>query len=324
MRFIVLPLLLCACAPESFDRLDLDGLEDMTAVLVDSPGTVFAERTRVLGGSRGMLSPGGEPLSGELAETVFESEQVVVDIGEQIGVIVDDSHWQLVVWLDRTDLVTVPVSYTWMSGVRVPPGLTLEILDHQGSQTRVGGGNHALEVDAWVEDSALDQFWYSDESPEPWEPDTTGEYAMVQYGVALLDAPLGEPFAWTLPAAEARISMTGHILERSRGHVRMEFVADGWPVEAWIHEDDVRTGMFGLRGYGSSSGCSGASCGWGYVHDNVLANTPLYSSPNGPVIGRTKVNQYLPLDGEAGDWPSTELSTEFGIATVFVDPEDLL
>ncbi|MCB9674050.1 MAG: hypothetical protein H6737_02980 [Alphaproteobacteria bacterium] len=323
MRFIVLPLALAACAPEGATLAFSDAPDDMSAYLVDTPSIAFAERTRVLDQARATLLPGDtEPLYGETWDGGHFRDYTVVDADERMGVVLDRRDWQLVVWLDRGDLATVPVVTTWIGGARVPAGTTLEPVDHRDGETRVQAENGVIALDTWAPDTALDQFWYSDDAPEPWEPDTTGEFVQVKNEVALLDGPLGEPFAFTLPREQATFSLSAYVVEESRGHVRVQLHADDWPIDAWVHEDDIRRNAF--SGFGSfHSRCGGVSCGWGSI-PNVRADAPLHASPGGPVVGRTLRATYLDLSGEPGDWRITALSTPFGMADVYVDPADLL
>ncbi|MEZ4318448.1 MAG: hypothetical protein R3F61_13130 [Myxococcota bacterium] len=321
MRFIVLPLCLAACAPESGPlALPSDDPDDMSAFLVDAPKDAFAERTWVADTARGAILPGGELLYGEPWESAKHNQHVVVDANDEMGVMVDTRSWQLVVWLDRADLQTVPVVHTWVSGVRIPAGVPLEIHENTGDQTRITVENEAIAVDAWAPSTALDQFWYSDDAPEPWERGEGLRTVRVLSAVEVLDGPLGEPFARTQESTPESLSAT--VVEEARGHLHVRLVADGWPVDGWVHADDVEDPP--LIGWGTG----GCSCG-GSGHlwsgpPNVRADAPFRASEAGPIIGRTKLAQRLSLGGQPGEWRTTELETAFGTATVWIDPDDLI
>jgi hypothetical protein len=317
----VVAMALVGCAPDGavpdgWAMGDLDA-DDMRSVLVDDARSAFAERTRVRHETRATQLPGGAVMPGDTWWSPAQAEHVAVDIrDDQIGVLIEQRTVQLVVWLDRIDLDLVPVVDTWIggddAGVRVPAGTALEPTGVGAGATRIAVANAVVAVDAWVDDRALDHVWYADAPAEPWHVEPfSGPWLRVLPGTELLDAPDGEPFARVQPDREASYAAVD---AREGPWVRVAFEADGWPVEAWVHELDTDgSRRFGVGGSGGSFGCGGA---WGGVRPNVEAGTLLHAGPEGPVIGRVTRDTWLSVDADEGAWLHTTIATAYGEVSV--------
>lgn len=310
-------LLLTACAPEDVLPVEAGPLAPW---LVDDVAEL-PERTRTLGPTRGSLWPDGQFLDGE-PWSLGARDWVVAEVSERIGVIWDGPRVQLGVWLDRHDVDTVAVDTIWtgpdQTGIRIPAGTSLGVEDRLDGRSRVSASNGVVAVDAWLADRDVQPWWI--EGTPPDLPPSNGEMLQVLNGSTLLDGPAGEPIGFVEPESTAHVLAVG--THRARGHVRVRFDAGGWPVDAWVHDDDVRPGNFGA--WGTGRGWNGSwMCGSG-PGPTVRADAWLRAEPDGEVVGRTTFDAWLPLAERDGDWQEVEVDTPFGEARLWVEATDLI
>lgn len=317
MRF-VLPFFALACTAESFDAPQN---EDALVFLVDHPAQQFRERTRVADPVLGHLTPGGEPFTGEGYGTGIT--YTVADWGREIAVIWQNREVQLLVWLPRSGLEQVPTRDSWTHGdrgIRLPAGQSITVEEYSEGQTRITAANGQVSLDTWIPSTSLDHIWVEEPS-EAWTPE--GEsYAWTRAGTELLSAPLGDALGWVEPFDSGTLGQPVQSMERARGHTRIQFIAGGWPVDAWVHDEDLLDGPsgWGFGGTGSGAYCGGISTRFA----TVAADSILYDSPGEKAVGRTMQDASLHILGFDGEWAEAELNTAFGSTSVWVEEKDLL
>ncbi len=139
----------------------------------------------------------------------------------------------------------------------------------------------------------------------------------------LLDAPGGEPLAWS--TGEAGAAWSGRVrAEAVGGHVPIAVQLDGIAIEGWVHVDDLDDRL-ALRSVGRASRGQ-ARCGL-QIHLPLCTYLPeetlLRSSPGGPVVGKiveaVRVSEAAIVEGL---W--IEQHTPLGDVSLFARPQDVV
>lgn len=311
MRWMVVGLVGCTAMEAEVVHGELEPYLEL------SPADVL-ERTRPLAGARASFVAGGPLFEGEVWSSV--GKVAVVEPLEDVGVLWEQNGLRLVAWVPREDLPTVSVETDWFGGaraggIRLPAGLEVDVVDTVEGRVRVQVDNGVLSVDAWAREAQVDHWWI-DERPGPWTAED-GDPVALAGGIDLVDGPDGEGVANLMD--ERQLAWR---VEQDGPWSRVQFRAAGWPVDAWVHEDDTSaTGLFGT-GYGTSW-CSGHGS---FVDPfpNVRAEATLFATPGGEAVGRTLRATRLELQGSPGGWREVWLATPFGETSVWVSPDDVL
>src|SRR5262249_52259079 len=115
--------------------------------------------------------------------------QVVADGPERVRTTVEDRDTRLLVFFHRADLSSTPLARTvvvpdpkWNggSGLRVPPGVPLDLGERRDAKRHVRGRALGIEFDGWVpEDAVGTVFVREDFSPLQANVDVSAGYAIL-------------------------------------------------------------------------------------------------------------------------------------------------
>lgn len=316
MRWMLFVGLLTGCTAEEGARI---AEEDGRIYLLEGALDEIRERALVAADGPARLAPGGPALEGERWSRVG-SELLVVDAGRSVRVLSRTGQADVLLYLDRADLLEVvaeatvavggpaPVSGGW--GAALPGGLEVEVLDELDRWTLVGWTGERFAVEAWVAPGFVDEVYLPDARPRP---SSQVHERIVAAGADLRDAPGGEPFAWVGDDAVSVASEGDDV----GPWVPISALDGAVVVRGWAHAEDVEDpGTLGMSGFGWGHGCC---CGvGGSWPTNVPAGTAAYDEA-GRVVARVARDTFVRWD-DPEDWVAWTVSTAWGEAPLWLPP----
>jgi hypothetical protein len=311
--------LLLACAPD-----DLEMMDDGTRFLADV--SEIPERTRLASYGVASLTEDGEDLEDPYFSDVDRQlELVVVDVGDRVRVHAEIHDIDLLLWLDRPDLVDVLHSRVWAhgtseeTGAEFPAGLAVDWDDQQPVAELSGLWLHARMV---VPNAAVDQVFVPSEYPG----DVDGVY--LRPGIQILDVPGGQPVADTIDhtfAADDGYLVPARLLREESGWNLVEATDRELRVRGWVRSDDVSEhANLGVGGCCHGSwGFGSSSCGFWIGPRVELPVGTLLRDDRGAVVGR--VREPMSVAGELVDGKvHFSQYTPWGQARLTASPADIL
>jgi len=320
MRLPLLTVLFVAC-----------GTHDLTYTF-EPPGawTEFPERARVINLGPGRLDPEGPPLVDDQSEDEIlpgcNGDLVVMDPGEQVGVIVPLAEVDLLIYLDRVDLESHVVEPITTDGVELDVHLTVEVLAEESDSLLVEFGDEDVWAEAWVPRHGIDQVWTTPSSQD-WEPPESDVWLRGE--TVIRDSPDGQAFAWVdhfswegqsrpdvfwLPAMA--------LDEPDDGYQEVLVQREGFRLHGFVAEADRAEWPNGGRGGSGSCCCCLGGVQVSTEEPTVPSGTKVFVEPFGAWAGRTNRPIYRELDGPTDEgWQSLEVATPWGLATVWIDPD---
>jgi hypothetical protein len=250
---------------------------------------------------------------------------VVVDHGERVRIIENNTWWRMLLWVNRTDLSRVPVTRALLdvelgvrpagnSGVTVMPGLLLTYGDERDGAIETGWRDWEFHFLGWVPEEQLGHVF----TPESAPPKGQRTHRISKYA-AMYDVPGGVAFAeffvdaHAVPLVEVVGEQDDYTEVVYHAHSD-EFVARGFV------ESDAVTLLGELPGYGTGSGRSGAKPIADRTRVTLTPGTCLFDAERVAVGVVDKV-----LDGYAAAAANTKLwyvaiETSWGLVDVHVAP----
>ncbi len=327
---LLLPLFVSfACSPDDAAWEPWHGDDDGTPFLTDEVER-FPLHTKLFdapGDAR--LRHDGPPLPPVEGLWQWESELLVVELADQLRVLWSGQGVELLLWLDRADLVDV-AAYETIGVARpgaapdthrrgqvvVPSGtevdLSTEDGDHVLASWDAWATHSTARVSAWVHIGDVDQVWEA----TPAGVAVSSRDALLRGDI--LDRPGGIALAEPVGADGLTVERTGD-------------PTDGWwpvawsngltRVDGWAYEEDLEWLDLTIGGWGNSLSCA---CGGSFFlhgrEDMVPVGTPLRADRDGPVVARTTEVQIVPGFDAGEGWLSVH--TPWGEAELFADPLD--
>ncbi len=308
MRPILL-LLLSACTAPDLATFELDaaGLRDRTRITT----ATHAELGR-------HWLDGPSSLQDPVEYTVIEHADdalvlLVSTFAHDLYLTVPHAAAQPVPWR-RAEVVADPAAPTGAAAT-VPPGLSLDHLDHRDGHTLVSWTGDRLAVEGWISDAELDASWVLEDDPEPTER-VSGEAVVLAGNTPLLDAPWGAPMGNTRPFSKSSpgLRWVGAVqLDQQEEHLLVRLQEDGLEVTAWVHEEAISSPMLG----GRNSSINFLRSGFAAI-SNVPRGLPLYDAIGGQIVGRTGTAWVPNLVRDS--WNSWNIDTPWGAAEVWLAP----